>query len=72
MYAASVGETIRASVEPEALREAYARHASGDLDVADIVAQITTPTLVLHNQDNRFLLVASGNAWRLAFRVHGS
>jgi class 3 adenylate cyclase len=70
VYAASVGETIRACVEPEALREAYARQTSGAWDVADIVKQLTTPTLVLHNQDNQFLPVAVGQ--RLAASITGA
>jgi class 3 adenylate cyclase len=61
IFAAQYAEHIRACVEPEALRAAYAAQLNEEFDVADeVLASVSAPTLVLHNRQNRFLPVQSG------------
>ena len=60
-FAAQFGEHIRACVEPEALKTAYAAQSAPEFDVPEeVVASVSVPTLVLHNRQNRFLPVQSG------------
>jgi class 3 adenylate cyclase len=60
-FAAQYAEHIRACVEPEALRAAYAAQLTEEFDVPDeVLASVSAPTLVLHNGKNRFLPVQSG------------
>ena len=66
-FAAAPAEHIRASVEPEALRAAYSRLQDGDWDVIELLDQMLTPTLVVHNRGFRFLPVQVGQ--RLAAAI---
>jgi class 3 adenylate cyclase len=70
VIAAAFGEHIRACVEPDALRAAYSSLGNEVYDVADLLDQLTTPTLVLHNSGNRFLPVRVGQ--RLAAGIRNA
>jgi len=60
-YAARFAEHLRACVEPEALRKAFADQTKAEFDVPDgLLETITAPTLVVHNRKNNFLPIQSG------------
>jgi class 3 adenylate cyclase/pimeloyl-ACP methyl ester carboxylesterase len=67
-FARQLSEHIRACVEPDALREAFA--AMEDYDVSALLPSVAAPTLVVHNKNNRFLPVQSGQ--QLAARITDS
>jgi len=60
-----LAETIRAAVEPEALRAAF--RAMPQWDVSSLLSEVKASTLVVHSEANRFLSVESGR--RLAARI---
>jgi class 3 adenylate cyclase/DNA-binding CsgD family transcriptional regulator len=53
--AAAFAEHIRAAVEPEAHRLAFAAQMDDAWNVSHLLGQIKVPTLVMHNRSNRFL-----------------
>jgi class 3 adenylate cyclase/pimeloyl-ACP methyl ester carboxylesterase len=60
-FAGRYAEHVRACVEPEALRKAFANQMEPEFDVPDgMLETISCPTLVLHNRGNKFLPVVSG------------
>src|SRR3990170_1759277 len=60
-----LAETIRAAVEPEALRAAFG--AMSQWDVSSLLSEVKASTLVVHSEANRFLSVESGR--RLAAKI---
>ena len=54
-FAAAFAEHVRAAVEPEALRLAFAAQTDEAWNVSHLLDQIKIPTLVMHNRGNRFL-----------------
>jgi pimeloyl-ACP methyl ester carboxylesterase len=58
---------FRECIEPEALRSAYSSHGNEAWDVSAQLPRVTVRTLVVHNRNNRFLPVQSGQ--RLAARI---
>ena len=60
-YAARFAEHLRACVEPEALRKAFADQTEPEFDIPDgLLETITAPTLIFHNRKNKFLPIQSG------------
>ncbi len=60
-----MGEYLRACVESEAHQAAFA--AAEDWDVSALLPRVTAPTLVVQNQNSRFVTAQSGQ--RLASRI---
>ena len=60
-----LAETIRAAVEPEALRAAFG--AMPQWDISSLLSEVKASTLVVHSEANRFLSVESGR--RLAAKI---
>jgi class 3 adenylate cyclase len=65
--AARVGAFMRECVEPEALRAAFSSMGNQDWDVSAVLPRVSAQTLVVHNRNNRFLPVQTGQ--RLAARI---
>jgi class 3 adenylate cyclase len=63
-----LAEQLRASAEPEALQAAYT--AMVEWDTSNLLRSIAVPSLVIHNQRNRFLRVHAGQ--RLAASIPNS
>jgi class 3 adenylate cyclase len=66
-FAAEYAKHIRACVEPDALKAAYSAQGNESWDVVELLGQVQTPTLILHNRGNRFLSTQVGQ--RLAAAI---
>ena len=64
-FGRTMGKYLRACVEPEAHRAAFA--AMEDYDISALLPRVAAPTLVVQNQNSRFVLARSGQ--RLASRI---
>jgi len=67
-FARQFAEYMRACAEPEAWRAAQT--ALEGYDATELLAQVRSPTLVVHNRSNRFLPMRSGQ--RLAAGIAGA
>ncbi len=59
---------LRECAEPEAVRASWG--ASQSYDVSELLPQVTTPTLVVHNRNNRLIPLSAGQ--RLAADIPGA
>ena len=59
-FATKYAEFIRTCVDPEACREAFSAHGNEGYDVTNLLSDVSTPTLVAHNQNNAWVSVRAG------------
>lgn len=71
-YAAAFAAYLRTCVQPDALRMAWSHTANGigSWEISHSLPHVASPTLVLHNKNNRFLRIESGR--RLAASIPGA